>query len=179
MDLPAPDTAFDIVIDDGGTDGHALGRPPGLDPASWPRSRVNGLPMAHLFTVTVPAQYRCAGPDLVGLSAFQADDHVSAPVPGLPEVVAGGRPPGHDPGAEPFWAAVAAYARARHPHELYVEDDIGGGWAWLWRRADELAAGPGPLPDEATRLPGYVTYDGADAWRADQPPRPLHLQARV
>jgi hypothetical protein len=179
MELAAPDTAFDIVMDDHGRDGHAFGRPPGLDPGRWPRSRVNGLPMAHLFTVLVPPQFRCAGPDLVALSAFQADDHVATVVTGVAEVLAGGSPPGHDLGAVPFWAALAAYAGDRHPHELYVEDEIGGGWAWVWRSGAEFAGAPCQLPDDAARLPRYTTFDGADAWRADQPARPLRLEARV
>jgi hypothetical protein len=46
-------------------------------------------------------QFRCAGPDLVALSAFQADDHVATMVAGVAEVLAGGSPPGHDLGAAP------------------------------------------------------------------------------
>ncbi|RSN70992.1 hypothetical protein [Actinomadura sp. WAC 06369] len=82
MDLPLPRTAYDIEFDDEGRDGHAFGRPPGLRPEQWPRSRVNGLPMAHLFTVRVPEEYRCAGGDLAGLSVFQSDDHVADAVEG-------------------------------------------------------------------------------------------------
>jgi hypothetical protein len=71
VELPPPDTAHTIDDDAEGDDGHRNGRPPGLSVDQWPRSRTHGLPMAHLFTVRVPAQYRCAGPDLVALSVFR------------------------------------------------------------------------------------------------------------
>src|SRR4051794_10747172 len=91
--LSLPQAAFDIAYsgDDGvGADGYAFGRPPGVGSVQWPRSRVNGLPMAHLFTVRVPEEYRCAGPDYVALSLFQADDHVAKTVEGVAKVIDGG-----------------------------------------------------------------------------------------
>ncbi|WP_285741099.1 hypothetical protein [Lentzea sp. NBRC 105346] len=173
MDLPLPDTAYSIEFDEEGPDGHAFGRPPGLHPGQWPRSRAVGLPMPHLFTVRVPEQYRCAGPDLAGLSVFQAGDDRADPVDGVADTIAGGEPPSDTA----FWSALTEYARSRHPEERYQTDDIAGGWAWIWLTEAELAGPPCPLPDPATRLEG--TEDTTDAWRADRPPRRLRLVARV
>lgn len=179
MDLPLPHTAYDLEFDDEGRDGHAFGRPPGLRPEQWPRGRVNGLPMAHLFTVRVPEQYRCAGDDLAGLSVFQADDHVADEVEGAADVIAGGAPPAHEPEAAAFWSALGAYAKGRHPRERYREDEIGGGWAWIWLTEAELAAPACPLPDPATKEPDQTDDDCIDAWRHDRPARPLRLRARA
>lgn len=179
MDLPLPDTAYDIDFDDEGRDGHAFGRPPGLRPEQWPRSRVNGLPLAHLFTVRVPAQYRCAGADLVGLSVFEADDHVAETVAGAADTVAGGEPPAHDPRAAAFWSALTAYASDRHPRERFREDEIGGGWAWIWLTEAELNAPSCPLPDPATQLPDYTGQYRMGAWQHDRPPLPLRVRART
>lgn len=106
MDLAVPDTAYTIVKDDAGIVGYSYGRPPGIEGARWPRSRCTGLPMEHLFTIRVPEQYRCTGRDLVGLSVFQADDHVAVRIPGAAEVLAGGESPTHDETAARYWAAV-------------------------------------------------------------------------
>jgi hypothetical protein len=179
MDVPLPDAAYRVEFDREGRDGHAFGRPPGLRATQWPRSRVNGLPMAHLFTVRVPAPYRCAGAELAGLSVFQADDHVSRKLAGVADVFAGGDPPAHGPAADAFWSALVGYARGgRHQRERYREDGIGGGWAWIWLTDTELAGPPGALPDPATREPEYHSQDGVDAWRADRTAAPLRVVAR-
>ncbi|MFJ4428827.1 hypothetical protein [Streptomyces bobili] len=145
------------------------------------------LLMAHLFTIRVPKQYRCAGRGLVGLAVFQADDHVAVLIPGVMEVIAGGQPPAHDGTAALYWAAVTAYGRHRHPQERYREDLINGGWAWIWLTETELEAPPGPLPDLAARVPDYPGFHGecpADGgttdWDdSDQPAAPLLLVPRV
>jgi hypothetical protein len=177
MEMSPPDTAYSIDFDEEGPDGHAFGRPPGLQPEQWPRSRVNGVPMAHLFTVRVPEQYRCAGVELAGLSVFQADDHVSKAVAGADHVIAGGDVPPHGPETAAFWSALADYARTLHSQERYREDDIGGGWAWIWLTEEELTRSPSPLPDPATKPPGYDGPEGA--WEADRPARGLRVVARV
>jgi hypothetical protein len=122
VDLPLPDTAYSIEFDEEGTDGHAFGRPPGLLSAAWPRARSHGLPMAHLFTVRVPEPYRCAGPDLVGLSVFQADDHFDTSGGPVDHTIGGGDPPPHESGAAAFWSALTAYANAIHPWKRYRTD---------------------------------------------------------
>jgi hypothetical protein len=182
-EFPLPRTAYDIVFTGDGSSGgggYAFGRPPGIDPACWPRSRVNALPMAHLFTVRVPEQYRCAGPEFVALSIFQADDHVAKIVDGLAALIDGGPLPEHDAATSAFWAEAAAYARRRHSMERYAEDLIRGGWALLWLTEEEFAGPPAELPAAAAVFPGHES-DGkhGNAYLADRPARALELVLRA
>jgi hypothetical protein len=178
MDLALPATAYTISNDDSGTDGHYFGRPPGLSVDQWPRSRIHGAPMAHLFTVRVPTQYRCAGPDLVALSVFQADDADGDTVDGVAETINGQAPPEHDAADTPFWSALTRYALARHPQERHQEDGSGGGWAWIWLTEAEFGAEPGEVPALATRGPGHTPRSTADLGRADKPGRRVKIVAR-
>lgn len=156
--------------------GWCFGAPPGLTAAQWPRSRVNGLPMAHLFTCTVPEEYRTKGPELVALALFQADDHVADEVAGVAEVLDGEAVPA----ATPFWQALQAYAAARHPQECYGEDEIGGGWVWIWLTSAEFG-GPATVPPDAAVgvFPGYDSADGTSAYVSAQPAEYLALTART
>lgn len=95
--------------------GFSHGAPP-IDPARWPRSPRDGVPMAHLATLLVPAEYRAAGPDKVAISVFQADDHVRPRVEGAP---------------------------AHEGDAIVLEDGIGGSYALLWHNASAFARGPG------------------------------------
>ena len=78
-----------------------------------PRACADGSPMTHLCTLLVPREYRTRQPDLVALALFQ----------GL-KAGRGSRP------------------RPVHPHEIRMEDHIGGDFAMVWLTADELARGP-------------------------------------
>lgn len=69
--------AYDLELTDNNHgQGWAYGRPVGITTDQWPRSRSNGLPMAHLWTILVPEAYRVKGQDLVAISFFQADDQL-------------------------------------------------------------------------------------------------------
>ncbi|MBM7056883.1 hypothetical protein [Streptomyces durocortorensis] len=115
------------------------GRAPGIGTAAWPRSPVTGLPMTHVITLELPEDYRRRGADLVAIAFFHADDHVATGIEGVAELLAGTAPT-PEQAADPFLAAVAATAAARHPHQQDLEDMIGGAHALFWLTADEFAA---------------------------------------
>jgi len=56
--------------------GWCFGLPPGIAPEQWPLDRCTGYPLVHGFTLLLPQDYRCHGPDIVALSFFSlALDH--------------------------------------------------------------------------------------------------------
>src|SRR3954451_457441 len=93
IDLQVPASTFSIAFDDDGPDGWSGGQPPGVTPAQWPRSRVNGLAMTHLFTLRVPESYRVQGPEFVAVALFQSGDDACGSVPGVRATVDGAEPP--------------------------------------------------------------------------------------
>jgi hypothetical protein len=173
---------YDIEFSDDGADGHAFGLPPGIRPAQWPRSRLTGLPMSHLFTVHVPAEFRADRPDQVALSVFQTDydDDIANWVTGVAEVFGGSAPAAG--AVEPArLAAVTAYAADRHPTELYAVDEIACGWALIWLTAAEAAGPPCELPADFTqpaRHEVYGSYPAQYIRQVDKPARRLTLVLR-
>ena len=139
--------------------GWSGGRGPAIPATQWPRSRVNGFPMIHLFTTAVPEEYR-SRPDWVGLSVFQADDHVADSVPGVKEAFG---EPSTQLSSDPFFAALQVYRTKPHPREHYLEDIIGGGFAVLWLNEAELN-GDRSEPPPDTRTVQKKGFDGLNAW---------------
>ncbi|WP_327351439.1 hypothetical protein [Streptomyces sp. NBC_01304] len=134
---PGSDTAIDLP--EARVAGWCGGRAPGIGAAGWPRSPITGLPMVHVLTLELPPDYRRKGPALVAIAFFQADDHVADDVDGVAELLAGS-PLSAEQAADPFLAAVAAAAAARHPRQQDLEDLIGGTHALIWLTAAELGA---------------------------------------
>jgi hypothetical protein len=133
--------------------------------------------MAHLFTVRVPPEYRCAGRGYVGLSVFQAGDGARG-VGGVPRALRGGAVPAHRESADAFWAAVAAHAHGRHPRERYMRDRKRSGWALIWLDEGEFTGPCCPVPDAAAQLPRPADDGGTDPYRCDQPPQALSVLVR-
>lgn len=50
--------------------GWCFGLPPGIKPEQWPLDPDNGYPLVHGFTILIPEDYRCRGPEIVALSFF-------------------------------------------------------------------------------------------------------------
>ncbi|AKT38562.1 FHA domain-containing protein [Chondromyces crocatus] len=111
-----PTRAWNVVPADGDVGhGFSFGVPP-IPVAQWPRSRRDGVPMVHLGTLLVPAEYRVGGEGKVAIALFQADDHTRREVEGAP----------------------------RHEGDAWVmEDEIGGGYALIWLDAPTFAQGQG------------------------------------
>jgi len=153
--------AYDLELaDKDHGQGWAFGRPVGITTDQWPRSRINGLPMAHLWTILVPEAYRVKGKDLVAISLFQADDHVEDRVDGVEDMIANLTEVNHTD-AENFWASLSRYANHRHPQEIYLEDIIGGGWALIWLTKEEFKGEATTLPNKENGI--YPDYE-IEAW---------------
>jgi hypothetical protein len=73
---PMPMRAYNIELlrEEGrvGPDSHGwcFGLPPGISPKQWPLDPQTGYPLVHGFTLRLPDDYRCHGPDIAGLSFF-------------------------------------------------------------------------------------------------------------
>lgn len=127
---------------------------PAIDPATWPRGPVTGLPMMHALTMWLPREYRRRGPEFPGIAFFAGEGQFADPDSGA---VA-------DPDADDPFLRDLATARP-HPTLRLMTDVIDGRWALLWLTAEELTGTPTPPPVDARR-PGEHGPDdeGANAW---------------
>ena len=149
--------AYDLELtDENHGQGWAFGRPIGITTDQWPRSRINGLPMAHLWTILVPEAYRVKEKDLMAISLFQADDHVEDTVDGVEDMITNLTEVNHTD-AVAFWASLSRYANHRHPQEIYLEDIIGGGWALIWLTKEEFEGEATALPKKENSI--YPDYE--------------------
>ena len=163
--------AYDLEITDKNHgQGWAFGRPVGIITDQWPRSRSNGLPMAHLWTILVPEPYRVKGQDFVAISFFQADDHTADTIDGVKDSLTNLTEVNHTD-AENFWVSLSRYANHRHPQEIYLEDIIGGGWALIWLTEAEFHGESTPLPDRDNSVyPNYAVEEwGSTYFITDKP----------
>ncbi|MGC5536292.1 hypothetical protein [Streptomyces sp. SR-10] len=174
-----PGKTIEIDLPGARVAGWCGGRAPGIGTAAWPRSPVTGLPMIHVITLELPEDYRRKGEDLVAISFFQADDHVADAIDGVAGLLEGTAPTAEQ-AADPFLAAVAATAAARHPQQRDLEDLIGGAHALLWLTAEEFAAPridppadirPAGLGDQYSR--------GQNAWDDSTPETTVWLGERT
>ncbi|MDC0668347.1 hypothetical protein [Nannocystis radixulma] len=109
-----PTVAWDIVEVDADR-GHGWFRGGSSLPLEQrPRSAIDGEPLKHLCTLLVPKEYRTRGPEQLALAVFQDMKE----------------------GARQQSPASA------HPHEVRLEDHIGGDFALVWLTAAELQRGP-------------------------------------
>ncbi|HHL2459773.1 TPA: hypothetical protein ACQ30S_004107 [Yersinia enterocolitica] len=73
-----PNIAYDIKIASSSVGevaldkdhGWVFGLPRGISTEEWPLDPVTGSPLMHGFTLLLPEQYRCHGPEIVGFSFF-------------------------------------------------------------------------------------------------------------
>lgn len=136
-------------------------RGPGIDPLTWPRGPLSGLPMWHVLTIEVPEEYRRHGQDFCGFSFFvgegqsaEPDDAVTA---ALNHSLTGAR------AEDPFLAQLAT--SRDHPQLQRRVDIIGGQFALIWLTREELAAEPVSAPADPRRRGEWVAEDGgANAW---------------
>ena len=134
-----------VSFDENGGDGWAFGRPAGIETYQWPRSRVNGLPMAHLFTIRIPEEYKVKK-KFDYISVFQSDDHVAVEIEGVREVIERVKLLRTQKGA--FWDGLIKYARNKHKGEIYSEDLLEAGWCLVYLTKEEFNKGTCELPDE-------------------------------
>ena len=163
---------YDLEADDKGKDGWFGGRPPGLKSAQWPRSRNTGLPMVHLVTLRLPADYQRRGPAYPGIAFFQAHDVGADPVDGVEHIFESGGKLSEHQREEEFYVAVAKAVKGKHPMErVWTEEDIG--FALIWLTAEELAGKP-------TKLPKDIRHEDVEdepaAWDSEAEREPLRLR---
>lgn len=180
--MEKPTIAYDIAFSANNTntgEGWCCGTPAGISTTQWPRGRSNGEPMAHIWTLLVPEQYRTKGSDYVAISLFHADDHVSDTIEDVTALFDSGtfKEPTT---AIPFWKALLDYAQNKHPQEQYFEDLIGGGWALIWLTEAEFRSASTTVPDPAIGIyPGYETFDGTNAYKQNSPAKYITLVERI
>jgi hypothetical protein len=176
MAIENPTKAFDIEFDAEGRDGWAFGQPSGITPRQWPRSRGNGIPMTHLFTVRIPEQYRCKGPEVAAMSVFQGYDGDGGALDreGAREAIERGHVPDDTTtSARAFWESLLDYARNKHRGEVCVVDEIGGSWGIVYLSEDEFQGTP-------CTLPAFVLDGSADKlpFARDNARKPFRLVER-
>lgn len=171
--------AFNIEFSDSNcNEGWTHGKPVGIKTTQWPRSRINGSPMAHIWTFLVPEEYRVKGKNYIAISFFQADDHVANDVDGVSNVI-NDKKKITGASAQPFWDSLLEYAKNKHPMEIYLEDLIDGGWVLIWLTKEEFNSNLTVLPEkEKSVFPNYDSADGTDCFQQNEPPKYVKLNVR-
>lgn len=138
---------------------------PAIDPETWPRGPLTGLPMFHGLTLRLPEEYQRRGPGLPGIAFFQGEGQFAE------------QPPEVEP-SDPFHQQLAAHRT--HPRLGLRSDIIDGRFALLWLNEAELAGGPTQPPVDSRR-PGEHRPDdeGPNAWDTVEATRRVWLAVRA
>lgn len=165
---------------DGEAVGWEYGTPPGLSAAEWPRHEKTGMPLAHGFTVRLPAAYRdyCVkGPQFVALSFFHpADTEACYGENERAEAVMAGAPLEDEEQSDPYFLALVAHLEARESPSAdrliqTLTDMLGHTHALVWH-TEASAAAP------HCERPGEEPPDGIDPEafvEANEPASPLFV----
>ncbi|WP_045959448.1 hypothetical protein [Xenorhabdus poinarii] len=172
MDMKKPKNIYVVTYSETGTDGWAYGRPSGIQPWQWPRSRVNGVPMAHIFTVKIPAEYNVRSSDVEYLSVFQGDDFEDDDKEGVNEFLEEG---GEALGDDAFWQELILYRNNRHLREVYQVDDIGGSWCFIYLTEEECSGKQCELPSKDCMPVDYESMHETHCFSSDQPAKCFSL----
>ncbi|MFC9877954.1 hypothetical protein [Nocardia salmonicida] len=126
---------------------------PAIDPATWPRGPVTGLPMMHALTLRLPTDFLRRGPGFPAIALFQGEGQFA----GTDAVEADAA--SDDPLARDL------VATRPHPKSQIMHDEIGGAFALIWLTEKEFAGGP-VAPPADVRLPGSpsASDEGCNAW---------------
>ena len=149
---PLPTRAYNLKLlrEEGhhGPDSHGwcFGLPPGISPQQWPLDPLTGYPLVHAFTLRLPPDYRCHGPDIAGLSLFaccaEHSDGGTSPDEAIQDAMKAEDPP-QDARYRPFWEAV----RGAHPRLYRMEDILGDNYAAILLTEAELGGPLCAVPD--------------------------------
>lgn len=114
---------------DPGCHGWCFGLPPGIQPEQWPLDPANGYPLQHGFTLLLPEDHHCHGPEIVAISFFASavDHNDGSPIEKAPEIRAAmdSTDAPADPDLLPFWQS----AQTAHPRLHRFEDILGVAYA--------------------------------------------------
>lgn len=148
-ELPLPTKAYDLHvlpreagrIAEDADHGWVFGLPRGITTAQWPLDPGTGAPLMHGFTLLLPPDYRCHGPDIAGLAFFATPFDAND----------GGGLAHDDPfqrmilrpeaakDVDPAWAAYHRHALGVHPRTHWMRDILGYHYAAVLLTAAELA----------------------------------------
>ena len=105
--------------------GWCFGLPPGITPEQWPLDPANGYPLQHGFTLLLPDDHRCHGPDIVAISFFASPWDLKDGGPWIKAPEIRGAVTGEDapagPDLLPFWRGRGM----AHPRLHRFEDILG------------------------------------------------------
>lgn len=144
--------------------GWCFGLPPGIASEQWPLDPANGYPLQHGFTLLLPEDYRCHGPEIVAVAFFASalDHNDGGPDVEAPEIAAAMLSPDrpNDPDLVLFWQAE----RKSHPCLHRFEDILGSAFAAILLTEPEF---DGPLCRPPDLTPNrYRDRLPAPAWMA-------------
>jgi hypothetical protein len=106
--------------------GWCFGLPPGITPEQWPLDRCTGYPLVHGFTLLLPQDYRCHGPDFVAVSFFSvALEHSGGETNKLVETALKAVESPADPELRRLWQ----HHQKPHPRLHYMKDILGSDYA--------------------------------------------------
>jgi len=127
---------------------------PGIDPQTWPRSPINGLPMVHIITLRLPADYQRRGPEFPAISFFAGEGQFAADDDEVEP----------DAGSDDPFLVQLADAEP-HPQFRLLTDIIDGHWGLLWLTEDEFARRT-PVPADVRVGDEHTSDDdeGVNAW---------------
>ena len=177
--MKEPNQAYEIVLSkENHHQGWVFGAPVGIETKAWPRSRKNGLPMAHIWTLFVPEAYRVKGKELVAISLFQSNDEDVGSIEQVSDVIEH-KAKISDPEAQSFWDALLAYAKNKHPMEVYMKDILDAGWALVWLTEAEFKASRTAMPDQSTcKHPDIEDFEGRNLFKRHEHPVYVQLVER-
>ena len=131
---PLPTRAYNLELlhQDGGPSeqghGWCFGLPLGISPAQWPLDPLTGYPLVHGFTLRLPPDYRCHGPDIAGFSHFaccgEHSDGGTTPDEEIFTVMTGSAAPANERYL-PLWTSV----QNSHPRLSRITDILDDNYA--------------------------------------------------
>lgn len=126
--------------------------PPAIRPEQWPLDPDTGYPLMHGFTLQLPEEYRCHGPEIVGVSFFGSppDHEEGTRNPRVAAALAVDAPP-TEPDLLPFYEA----AQRRHTRVHVMTDTLEAPYAVILLTAEELA-GPRTTPPPLVDSPALA-----------------------
>jgi hypothetical protein len=140
---------------------------PGLDWKHWPRSSATGLPMMHVITLWLPADFQRQGPQYPGIAFFAGEGQFA------PDAVTA------DATSDDAFLRDLAEA-VEHPGLRRRRDIIGGEFALVWLTAEELAPGPTAPRDDLRQDGAWADEsEGTNAWDNVEPTTDVWLVPRV
>jgi hypothetical protein len=150
--------------------GWCFGLPAGISPRQWPLDPLTGYPLVHGFTLRLPPDYRCHGPEIAGLSFFAScvehSDGGTAPDDAIQSAMTGPAAP-DDERYLPFWNA----AQDSHPRLHRMIDVLDDSFAVILLSEAELNGPLCRLPDTTAAsalschsTPHWISVGGARAY---------------